>query len=311
MGFPAQADLRAALADWLMWLEHERRVSPHTLAAYRRDLTQFLEFLCTHEGGLPGLKTLADLRAADFRAWLARRADQDIGRASRARGLSVVRGFFRWLTRMGLVENPALGMLRTPKLPRSVPKAMAADEAQETLSLAQDLARDPWTGKRDSAVLTLLYGCGLRLGEALALNRGEAPTPGQDAMNVTGKGNKQRYVPLLPAVVDAVRVYLEACPFRLPPEGPLFVGARGKRLGARRIQARLADIRASLGLPATATPHALRHSFATHLLAAGGDLRAIQELLGHASLSSTQRYTEVDAAGLLAVYDRAHPRAKR
>jgi len=311
LGFPAKAGLQAALLEWQAWLEHERRASPHTLAAYRRDLTQFLEFLSEHLGGLPELNDLADLRTADFRAWLAHRANQGIGRASSARGLSVVRGFFRWMARAGLVENPALGVLRTPKLPRSVPKALAVDEAHEALSLAQDLARDPWVGKRDTAVLTLLYGGGLRIGEALALNRSEAPVPGQDAMRVTGKGDKQRYVPLLPIVTEAVEDYLAACPFRLPPEGPLFVGARGKRLGARRVQARVAEIRVALGLPATATPHALRHSFATHLLAAGGDLRAIQELLGHASLSSTQRYTEVDVTGLLAVYDRAHPRARR
>jgi integrase/recombinase XerC len=311
LGFPAKAGLQSALADWLMWLEHERRASPHTCAAYRRDLTQFLEFLSEHLGGLPELGDLAELRTADFRAWLARRAEQGIGRASSARGLSVVRGFFRWLARAGLVENPALGVLRTPKLPRSVPKALAVDEAQEALSLVQDLVRDPWVGKRDTAVLALLYGCGLRIGEALSLNRGEAPVPGQDAMSVTGKGSKQRYVPLLPAVIEAVQDYLAACPFTLPPEGPLFVGARGKRLGARRVQARLAEVRATLGLPVTATPHALRHSFATHLLAGGGDLRAIQELLGHASLSTTQRYTEVDVAGLLSVYDRAHPRARR
>ncbi len=311
LGFPAKPGLKAALLDWQAWLEHERRASPHTRAAYRRDLTQFLEFLSGHLGALPDLNDLADLRTTDFRAWLARRAEQGIGRASRARGLSVVRGFFRWMARAGVVENPALGVLRTPKLPHSVPKALAIDEARETLSLVQGLARDPWAGKRDTAVLALLYGCGLRIGEALSLNRGEAPAPGQEAMSVTGKGNKQRYVPLLPAVIEAVRDYLAACPFILPPEGPLFVGARGKRLGARRVQARMAEARAALGLPATATPHALRHSFATHLLAGGGDLRAIQELLGHASLSTTQRYTDVDAAGLLSVYDRAHPRARR
>ncbi len=311
IGFPAKPGLRAALADWQAWLEHERRASPHTLDAYRRDLTRFLAFLSTHLGGLPDLSDLAALRTADFRAWLAARAAADLSRPSNARALSVVRGFFRWAARAELIENPALATLRTPKLPRAVPKALAADEAEETLGLAEDLAATPWIGKRDTAVLALLYGCGLRIGEALSLTRGEAPAPGQEAISVTGKGRKQRYVPLLPAVIAAIQDYLAACPLPLPPDGPLFVGARGKALGARRIQARMAEVRAGLGLPATATPHALRHSFATHLLAGGGDLRAIQELLGHASLSTTQRYTEVDVAGLLSVYDRAHPRARR
>ena len=311
IGYPAKADLQGAIAAWQDWLAHEKRASPHTLAAYRRDLTQFLDFLGGHLGGLPSLADLRGLRTADFRAWLAARASRGLSRASTARGLSVVRGFFRWLARNGLAENAALTTLRTPKLPRSVPKALAADEAAEVLDLAPELARVPWIGKRDAAVLSLLYGCGLRIGEALSLTRGAAPKPGQEALSVTGKGNKERHVPLLPAVIEAVQDYLAACPFDLRPEDPLFVGARGKALGARRIQARVADLRAALGLPATATPHALRHSFATHLLAGGGDLRAIQELLGHASLSTTQRYTEVDIAGLLSVYDRAHPRAKR
>ena len=311
IGFPAKPDLQAAIAEWQDWLEHEKRASAHTLAAYRRDLTQFLEFLSDHLGGLPALRDLRALRTADFRAWLAARTADGLSRTSLARGLSVVRGFFRWLARRGLLENAALAALRTPKVPRSVPKALAADEALETLELAKDLARAPWTGKRDAAVLALLYGCGLRIGEALSLTRAEAPRPGQDELRVTGKGKKQRAVPLLPSVVEAVQDYLAACPFALRPEDPLFVGARGKALGARRVQETVADLRAALGLPASATPHALRHSFATHLLAGGGDLRAIQELLGHASLSTTQRYTEVDIAGLLSVYDRAHPRARK
>ena len=311
IGFPAKADLQAAILEWQDWLEHEKRASAHTLSAYRRDLTQFLEFLSGHLGGLPGLKDLRSLRTADFRAWLAARASDGLSRTSVARSLSVVRGFFRWLARRGLVENAALTTLRTPKVPRSVPKALAADEAIETLELAKDLAAKPWTGKRDAAILALLYGCGLRIGEALSLTRAEAPRPGQEELRVTGKGNKERAVPLLPGVIEAVQDYLAACPFALEPADPLFVGARGKALGARRVQETVAALRAALGLPATATPHALRHSFATHLLAGGADLRAIQELLGHASLSTTQRYTEVDIAGLLSVYDRAHPRARK
>ena len=222
----------------------------------------------------------------------------------------MVRGFYRWLARVGLADNPAVTALKTPRVPKPVPKALDAEEALDLLDMAPELARAIWIGKRDVAVLMLLYGCGLRLGEALSLGRSEAPVPGQDALTVTGKGGKDRMVPLLPAVTAAVQDYLEACPFELAPEGPLFLGARGKVLGARQVQARVAELRVRLGLPETVTPHALRHSFATHLLAAGGDLRAIQELLGHASLSTTQRYTDVDAAGLLAVYRRAHPRAR-
>lgn len=311
IGFPAKADLQAAIADWQAWLAHEKRASPHTLDAYQRDLLRFLRFLAEHRGGLPALIDLKDLRTADFRAWLATLSAEGLSRTSTARALSVVRGFFRRLAREGLVENTALATLRTPKIPRSVPKALAADEAVEAIAMAEDLAEEPWIGKRDAAVLSLLYGCGLRIGEALSLTRENAPRPGQEVLSVTGKGNKQRHVPLLPVVTEAIQDYLKACPFALKPLDPLFVGARGKALGARRIQDRLADLRAALGLPATATPHALRHSFATHLLAGGGDLRAIQELLGHASLSTTQRYTEVDVAGLMSVYERAHPRAKR
>ena len=311
IGFPAKPDLQAAIADWQVWLAHEKRASPHTLDAYRRDLIRFLRFVAEHRGGLPALSDLRDLRTADFRAWLATLGTDGLSRTSSARALSVVRGFFRRLAREGLVENAALTTLRTPKIPRSVPKALAADEAVEAIARVEDLAEEPWIGKREMAVLSLLYGCGLRIGEALSLTRDNAPRPGQEALSVTGKGNKQRHVPLLPVVTAAIQDYLKACPFTLKPQGPLFVGARGKALGARRIQDRVADLRAALGLPATATPHALRHSFATHLLAGGGDLRAIQELLGHASLSTTQRYTEVDIAGLMSVYERAHPRAKR
>ena len=303
-------DLRRAIEDWRDWLRFERRASPHTLAAYLRDLGDFVDFLAEHLGEPPSLADLGDLRPADFRAWLAARAGKDMARSSVARGLSVVRGFFRWSARAGLVENSALAALRTPRVPRSVPKALSVAEARATLRRAgEEGAGAAWLGCRDRAVLTLLYGCGLRLGEVLSLRRRDAPEPGQEALRVTGKGGKERAVPLLSPVIDAVQVYLSACPHRLAPEGPLFVGLRGGALGPRRIQARMAELRLGLGLPETATPHALRHSFATHLLAAGGDLRAIQELLGHASLSTTQRYTDVDVAGLLSVYERSHPRA--
>jgi len=304
-------DLQAALAEWRAWLLHERRVSPHTADAYLRDLGAFLAFLTEHLGRPPGLAELAGLQPADFRAWLAARANRGLGRSSIARNLSVVRGFFRWLARTGRAENAAIEVLRGPRRPRAVPRALNAEEAADALDSVAELARDEWVGARDTAILALLYGCGLRVGEALGLRRRDAPAAGQTALTVTGKGRKQRSVPLLPVVVEAVADYLRLCPRALPAEGPLFVGARGGPLGARRVQERMAELRVLLGLPEGATPHALRHSFATHLLAGGGDLRAIQELLGHASLSTTQRYTEVDAAGLLRVYERAHPRARR
>ena len=310
IGAPAAPDLRTAIEDWQTWLCGERRAALNTRTAYLGDLTRFLEFLMGHLGGRPTLASLAELRPADFRAWLAAQAARGVSRSTIARGLSVVRGFYRWLAKAGLVDNPAVAALKTPRVPRPVPKALTVEEARDLLDSVPELARAPWIGKRDAAVIPLLYGCGLRIGEALSLGRREAPAPGQEALTVTGKGGKERMIPLLPVVVEAIRDYLEACPHALAPEGPLFVGVRGKALGPRHIQARMAELRVLLGLPETASPHALRHSFATHLLAGGGDLRAIQELLGHASLSTTQRYTDVDAAGLLAVYERAHPRAR-
>ncbi len=309
-GAPAAPDLCTAIEDWQTWLRSERRAALNTRTAYLGDLTRFLEFLMGHLGGRPTLASLGALRPADFRAWLAAQAARGVSRSTSARGLSVVRGFYRWLAKAGLVDNPAVAALKTPRVPRPVPKALTVEEARDLLDSAAELALTPWTGKRDAAVIALLYGCGLRIGEALSLARREAPEPDQEALTVTGKGGKERAVPLLPVVVEAIRDYLEACPHALAPEGPLFVGLRGKALGPRQIQARLAELRVLLGLPETASPHALRHSFATHLLAGGGDLRQIQELLGHASLSTTQRYTDVDAAGLLAVYERAHPRAR-
>lgn len=309
-GAACAADLRDALADWTAWLEQQKRSSPHTLAAYRSDLSAFLGFLAEHLGQRPALDDLARLRPADFRAWLTARARAGLGRRSQARALSVLRGFFRWLQREGLVENPAIGSLRAPRPPASLPRALTADEAARSLDSVAELSDDDWVGKRDLAVLMLLYGCGLRIGEALSLTAAQAPQPGQDALTVVGKGRKERSLPLLPAVSEAVQAYVSACPFPLPPGGPLFLGKRGGALGPRRIQEKVRELRLLLGLPEDATPHALRHSFATHLLAAGGDLRAIQELLGHASLSTTQRYTAVDSARLLGVYDAAHPRAR-
>ncbi|MDE2229942.1 MAG: tyrosine recombinase XerC [Alphaproteobacteria bacterium] len=307
--FAASQELIEAIALWHSWLTGERRASPHTVAAYGRDLAGFLEFLTAHGGGVPGLKILAALEPGDFRAFLARLARDDAARGTAARKLSVLRSFFRFLDKRKIVSNAALVSVRTPKLGRPVPKALTEREAQAALERVALLETRPWMARRDLAVLMLLYGCGLRIAEALSLTRGAAPeAPGM--LRVAGKGGKTRLVPVLPAVAEAVRDYLAVCPFELQPNDPLFVGARGRMLNPRQVQATMAKLRGALGLPEHATPHALRHSFATHLLAGGGDLRAIQELLGHASLSTTQRYTAMDPARLLAVYDKAHPRAK-
>jgi len=306
--FSAGEDLRAAIGLWLAWLAGERRASAHTIAAYGRDLAFFLAFLSEHRGELPDLAALSQLVPGDFRAWLARRAAAGHERSSLARGLSVVRGFVRFLERRGLAASPALAVLRAPKLPRSVPKPLTPEDALATVASGGELAANAWEAKRDIAILTLLYGCGLRISEALGLRRAEAPQG--ELLAITGKGRKDRIVPVLPAAREAAADYLAACPYPLPADGPLFVGARGGPLNPRLVQRRMQQLRGLLGLPDTATPHALRHSFATHLLGGGGDLRAIQELLGHASLSTTQRYTAVDTAQLMAVYNAAHPRAR-
>ena len=301
-------DVAAAIADWTHWLARERRAAPNTVAAYQRDLAAFAAFLTQHLGGAVSLAQMERLRAADVRAYLAEARRRGLQSASVARGLSTVRGFFRFLERTGRVKNAAIAGVRSPKLPRSVPKPLTVDAAHDVLREAET-AREPWIAARDTALFTLLYGCGLRISEALGLPRAAAPFG--RSLVITGKGNKQRLVPILPAVQQAVAAYLAACPFELPAPEPLFVGAHGKRLQAGVVQRQMRAIRACLDLPDTATPHALRHSFATHLLSAGGDLRTIQELLGHASLSTTQKYTEVDAERLLEVYQSAHPRAKR
>ncbi len=242
-----------------------------------------------------------------WKSYLAHRANLGIARSSIARGMSTLRSFFRFLDRSGLVHNPAVGAVKTPKLPKTVPKALDEGEAKAAISTAAELQDEPWLAARDRALLILLYGCGLRIGEALSLNCGDVPKG--DTLRVIGKGRKERIVPVLPIVRDAIRAYRDLCPFAAERDAPLFVGARGKALNPGVVQRQMRRLRALLGLAETATPHALRHSFATHLLAQGGDLRTIQELLGHASLSTTQRYTAVDEAHLTRVYRAAHPRA--
>jgi len=302
-------DLQQAGAAWLTWLVSERRLAARTVEAYTRDLEAFLDFLTAHRGAAPDLAMLAALKPADFRSYLARRRHDGLTGASLARALSSIRSFFRFCDRRGLVANAAIDVIHTPKRPAAIPKPLSIVEAAETVEQAGSMSEQPWLQARDTAVLLLLYGCGLRISEALGLDRDEAPLG--DSLRVTGKGGKERLVPVLPVVREAVDRYLELCPLPLAMDGPLFVGARGRRLNPRLIQQRMQQLRGALGLPADATPHALRHSFATHLLGSGGDLRTIQELLGHASLSTTQRYTAVNSEKLLTSYRRAHPRAKR
>jgi integrase/recombinase XerC len=307
----AAPDVDRAVNAWFVYLMTERQLAAHTVEAYRRDLSQFLGFLGRHFGSAPALTTLLTLSARDVRAFLAARRAQDVGSRSLSRTLSALRMFYRFLERRGLGKNDAIRAVSLPKLPHSVPKPLTAPKATALMDgadIAQPDAAE-WTFARDTAVLTLLYGSGLRISEALSLRVKEAPIKGRDMLRVNGKGNKTRVVPVLPITRQAIENYLKLCPAKLGPDDPLFIGARGKQLSPRIIQLRMAKARGALGLPETATPHALRHSFATHLLGAGADLRAIQELLGHASLSTTQGYTEVDRAHLLKAYERAHPRA--
>jgi integrase/recombinase XerC len=299
-----------ALEAWIAYLAHERRASPLTLEAYRTDLTAFLAFLGEHFGGAPTFATLAEVKAADVRAYMAKRraGERPLSPRSLSRRLSAIRSFYRFADRRLGLANPAVALVRGPRLKPTVPRPVSEDQARGLIAEAEaDEDREPWEAARDAALLTLLYGCGLRISEALSLTRADAPLP--VALRITGKGGKTRLAPVLPAVRTAMDDYTAALPCGLAPDDALFRGKRGGPLGARYAQALMAKLRGRMGLPDSATPHALRHSFATHILAGGGDLRAIQELLGHASLSTTQKYTAVDAAGLLATYAKAHPRA--
>jgi len=299
----------AEIANWRKHLGAERRMSPKTIEAYRRDVLQFLAFLAGHLGGAPSLKELAALAPADVRAFMAARRAAGIGSRSLMRTLAGTRAFARFLEKNGNGKVGALTAVRGPKLAKALPRPLAVAAARGIADpdIAAGDGREVWIHARDAAVLALLYGCGLRISEALGLKRGDFG--GRDTVTVMGKGRKQRMVPLLPQVQKLVAAYIALCPFELPEEGPLFVGAKGGPLSPRLVQLAMARLRGALGLPETATPHALRHSFATHLLARGGDLRAIQELLGHASLATTQIYTEVDAERLIEAYRSAHPRA--
>jgi integrase/recombinase XerC len=308
---PAAPDLATAAQNWLAHLGGERRVSPHTLAAYARDLRQFVAFLSVHRGAAPSLALLEKLGAADFRAFLAGRRGAGAESRSLARQMSGLRSFIRYIERAGLASVPAIAAVRAAKLPRLLPKPIAAAAARRLTEPELHAGEDTpaWVVARDAAVLGLLYGAGLRISEALGLRRGQAPVGALDVLTVRGKGNKERRVPVIAPVRAGVEAYLALCPYPLAPEGPLFVGVQGGPLSPRIIQLAMARLRGALGLPDSATPHALRHSFATHLLGRGGDLRTIQDLLGHASLSTTQLYTAVDGTRLLSAYRNAHPRA--
>ena len=307
----AAKDVAAEVTRWLAHLGAERRMSGKTLEAYERDVRQFLGFLSEHLGGRPSLAELARLSPQDVRAFMAARRAEGVGGRSLMRTLAGVRSFAKFLERDGRGKVGALAAVRAPKVPKTLPKPLAIANAKRVTDadVRAGEEREPWVLARDAAVLALLYGSGLRISEALGLKRDDAPLPGRgDAITVTGKGNKQRMVPLLPQVAQSIADYVSICPYNLPADGPLFVGARGGPLSPRIVQLVMERLRGVLGLPDSATPHALRHSFATHLLARGGDLRAIQELLGHASLSTTQIYTAVDTERLLDVYRSTHPR---
>ena len=307
---PAACDVQAEFAAWTSHLADERRLSPLSVEAYARDVRFFLVFLQDHLGGPPSLAALKDLHPRDIRAFLARRRSEGLTSRSVMRMLAAARSFARFLERRGKGSASALNAIRAPKIARSLPKPLSATAARQMADVETRAGdeREPWVIARDAAVIALLYGCGLRIAEALSLTRAEAPAVA-GALTVTGKGGKTRQVPVIAPVARAVADYIALCPWRLTPDGPLFVGAKGGPLNPRIVQRAMQDMRSALGLPDTATPHALRHSFATHLLARGGDLRAIQELLGHASLSTTQIYTEIETEKLIAVHAAAHPRA--
>ena len=301
--YNASREIKQLIAQWQSWLLNERRYSPHTLDAYSRDLSVFFDFAAEHLGKVPETADLAKLEVRDFRAYLSQRAARHIDKSSLARELSTLKNFFKWLARYDILRNPALSVIRTPRRAKVLPKALEVNDTFNVIDEAQNLASNSWQGLRDTAIFTLLYGCGLRISEALSLNVGDIGD--NDFLRIKGKGNKERIVPLLPVVVENINKYLAECPYQPKQGEPLFLGARGDRLVPRIIQRQMQKIRAYLGLPDNLTPHALRHSFATHLLAEGTDLRSIQELLGHASLTTTQRYTDVQIETLKKEYDKA------
>lgn len=302
-----QPGLSDALERWLTELHAIGGRSDATLQAYRADVLGFLEFIQSHEGTSLGTASIGRLTTQSMRAWMAHERGRGLSARSLARALSAVKGFVSWSAERDGFDPSAVLMTRSPRFKSKLPRPLAEDAARTVIDTVEVQSKDGWMGARDTAVLTLLYGCGLRISEALSLTGADMPL--KETLRIVGKGGKERVVPVIPAAREAVAEYLRLCPFEFSPEAAVFRGARGGPLAARQVQKVMAATRAQLGLPASATPHAMRHSFATHLLNAGGDLRAIQELLGHASLSTTQAYTAVDTARLLDVYTKAHPRS--
>ena len=298
---------RDALQEWLDHQKSLKGSAENTVTAYAGDVSEFLVFITSHKGESRGLGALSKITISDMRAWMANSRGSGVGPRSLARKLSAVKVFYRWLAAREGFEPTAVLLTRSPKFTKKLPRPLAIDAARDMIETVEMQSLEPWVAARDAAVVTLLWGCGLRISEALGLKGIDAPLP--QVMRITGKGGKERIVPVVKAARAAVDAYVKACPHILTDDGPLFRGVRGGVLSPRAIQKAMASARMQLGLPATATPHALRHSFATHLLNAGGDLRTIQELLGHASLSTTQAYTAIDTARLLDVYDNAHPKA--
>lgn len=306
---PATApDLAAKYAEWVTYLSLEKHFSKHTLRAYTADMEYFFGFLTRHLGKPPSMNDLGDATIRDFRSWLSKKTMEGAGAATRARSLASVRNFLKWLDRNGHLHNPAISSIRTPKLPKKIPRALPPKQAREVVENADAIPKENWIGMRDRALFMLLYGCGLRIDEALQLDFGTRPMNGE--VRVMGKGSKERMVPVIPVVERMLNEYLAVVPFAMEKDTPLFRGAKGGRLAQGVAQRDLRNLRKSIGLPESVTPHALRHSFATHILVNGADLRTIQELLGHASVSTTQRYTDYDNAQLMDIYMKAHPRAK-
>lgn len=306
MSLALSPQARDALADWLSAQSSLNGASANTITAYTSDVTDFLAFMTQYHGERQGLGPLSKISVTDMRAWMAHTRGQGVASRSLARKLSAVKSFYRWLAERHGFEPTAVLATRSPKFRKKLPRPLDVDAAKAMIDTVQLQSSKGWVNTRDMAVLTVLYGCGLRISEALSLKGRDAPLG--DVLRIIGKGNKERIVPVLPAARTAVAQYLKECPFPPEADGPLFRAVRGGALNPRAVQQVMARARMQLGLPATATPHALRHSFATHLLNAGGDLRAIQELLGHASLSTTQAYTAVDTARLMEVYAKAHPK---
>ena len=301
-------DLIDAIKRWEDWLKLEKRAAAHTISSYRFDLDNLLRFLISHRGRQLNLTVLADLSLSDFRSWLAHNAAENRQASSRARAVAGVRNFFRWLDRSGQLHNNAVELIKLPKLQRRLPRPVTESEAQDIVALSKERDGEAWIGLRDEALFTLLYGAGLCISEALSLTHADLQQ--RDRLTITGKGNKQRNVPLLPVVRAVIDKYMAVCPYAPKAAGPLFLGARGEALNPAIAQRHLRALRRQLNLPDSVTPHALRHSFATHLLVSGADLRSLQELLGHSSLSTTQLYTQVDAQQLAKAYKAAHPRAR-